>query len=159
VALKNDSDGAVLARNYSTRLDEFVDLDEVTHRSGKPWTGAEAAVKKFGKYPIYYVERDGGGMVTHKGYISNMVVNPQEGDPDAEELREHISDTDTYSDYNDELDTTTFLVSEGEELKTPFHQSDLTVISTGNAVSEDLSRQPAYVKQRPGDFADFPDQS
>ena len=88
-----------------------------------------------------------------------MVVNPQEGDPDAEELRGHISDTDTYSDYNDELDTTTFLVSEGEELKTPFHQSDLTVISTGNAVSEDLSRQPAYVKQRPGDFADFPDQS
>lgn len=160
MALKDDitsrSDGAVLARNYTERLDEFEKLDAVTHRSGKAWQTARAAVEAFDRYPLYYVERDGGGMVTHKGYISEIVVNPNENSEAAQQLREQISEADTYSEYNDELDTTTFLTTDGTQLEQPFHQSELELISTGNSLAENYSRQPAYVIQRPSDFSDFP---
>lgn len=156
--IRSSSEGAVLARNFPERLAEFVEFDQVTHRSGKPWTAAKAGVDEWGRIPLYYVERDTGGTVTHKGYISEIAVNPTDGNDVAERLREHITPDDTYEEYNDELDTTTFLATHGERIDEPFHQSELRKLSGAGPVAENYSRQPAYVKQRPGDFPDFPSQ-
>lgn len=150
--VKSNPKAAVLARNYSERLTEFVELDAVTHRSGKSWTTAMHGVAEWGRLPLYYVERDSGGMVSHKGYISEIAVNPQDGDDVAERLRELISPADTYAEYNDELDTTTFLATRGEQLSDTFHQSELRKLSGNGPIAENYSRQPAYVIQRPGDF-------
>lgn len=152
--IKSRADSAVLARNYPERLVEFVERDAVTHRSGKSWTGAQHGVAKWGRLAHYYVERDSGGMVSHKGYISEIAVNPVDGDDLAERLRDHISSADTYDEYNDELDTTTFLATHGEEIDDPFHQSELEKLSGNGPIAENYSRQPAYVIQRPGDFSE-----
>ena len=149
------SDGAVLSRNYGERLEEFTELDAVTHRSGKPWVAARKGVEEHGRIPLYYVERDTGGMVTHKGYISRIVIRPNEHEEDAQELRKKISEADTYSEHSDELDTTTFLATDGEELEEPFHQSELELLAGEGNIAENYSRQPAYVKQREGDFPNF----
>lgn len=152
--IRANSKGAVLARNYTERLEEFVELDGVTHRSGKPWQAAKHGVEEWGRLPLYYVERETSGMVTHKGYISEISVNPTDGEDVAERLREHISPEDTYDQYNDELDTTTFLATEGERLSEPFHQSELQKLSGNGSVAKNYSRQPAYVVIRPNDFPD-----
>ena len=152
--IKSNSKGAVLARNYTERLKEFVELDGVTHRSGKPWQTAKSGVEEWGRLPLYYVERETGGMVTHKGYISEISVNPVDGEDVAERLRERISPEDTYDQYNEELDTTTFLATNGERLSEPFHQSELKKLSGNGTVAENYSRQPAYVITRPTDFPD-----
>lgn len=152
--IQSNANSAVLARNFPDRLEEFVEREEVTHRSGKPWTTAKYGVEKWGRLPLYYIERDSGGMVTHKGYISEIAVNPVDGDDVAERLREQISPADTYEQYNDELDTTTFLATHGERVAEPFHQSELQKLSGNGAIAENYSRQPAYVIHRPGDFPD-----
>lgn len=151
-AIRSNSNGAVLARNFPDRLEEFVERDAVTHRSGKTWTAAKHGVEEWGQLPLYYVERDSGGMVTHKGYISEIAVDPVDGDDVAERLRENISPADTYDQYNDELDTTTFLATHGERINEPFHQSELEKLSGNGPIAKNYSRQPAYVIHRPEDF-------
>jgi hypothetical protein len=39
------SDGAVLSCNYGERLEEFTELDAITHRSGKPCVAARKGVE------------------------------------------------------------------------------------------------------------------
>jgi len=147
--MKRQSDVAVLASNHEARLDEIATNDAVTHRSGKRWKSAQVGVQTQGYLPIYY-RLD--GQVTHKGYITDIVLDPGENTSDAEEFVQNITDEDTYSDYFDKLDTTTFIVTAGEELTTPFPQSDLRKVSDGTPIEENYSRQPAYVIHRDGDF-------
>ena len=151
--IQRRTDAAVLASNYEARLEELVSNDAVTHRSGKEWKSAKAGVDAHGRLPIYYRQ---DGTVTHTGYISRIVLNPDENADEAEEFIKHITEDDTYEEYNDRLDTTTFLVTDGKRLEEPFPQSTLRKLSDGSTISENFSRQPAHVVQRPGDFPDFP---
>lgn len=155
--IRSTSKGAVLARDTPQRLEEFVERDAVTHRSKTPWTTAKAGVDQWGQLPIYYVERGSGGMVTHKGYISEIVVDPVDGDDVAERFREHVTSTDTRAEYadGDESATTIFLATHGRRVPRPFHQSELRKLSGDGTVAETYSRQPIHVKQRPGDFPNF----
>ena len=113
---------------------------------------AKIGVEAHGRLPIYYRLDN---LVTHTGYISAIVLDPSENTIGAEEFLRHVPDADTYSEYYDELDTTTFIVTEGQRLADPFPQSELEKLSGNGSVSENFSRQPAYVVQRPGDFPDF----
>ena len=151
--IQKRTDAAVLASNFPTRLEEIESNDAVTHRSSKRWKSAKVGVEAHGRLPIYY-RMD--GQVTHKGYISRIILDPKENTAAAEEFVEHISDTDTYSEHSDRLDTTTFIVTGGERLADPFPQSELRKLSGDGRVAENFSRQPAYVVQRPGDFPNFP---
>lgn len=148
--IRRRTDAAVLASNHEARLEEIVENDAVTHRSGKKWKSAKVGVEAHGRLPLYYRQ---DGAVTHKGYISRIELDP-DGDA-AEEFLQHITDADTYSDYNDRLDTTTFVVTDGEALDDPFPQSELRKLADSEPIDEDYSYQPAYVVQRPGDFPDF----
>lgn len=156
-AIRETPRGAVLARNYPERLMEFERFDTIIHRSGKSWKTAKAGVEAWGRLPLYYAERNSGGKVTHTGYITEIAVDPSDGTDVTERLREHVSPKETYEEYADRLDTTTFLASHGERLSDPFHQSELRKLSGDGSVAETFSREPAYVKQRPVDFPDFPD--
>lgn len=140
-----------MASNHEPRLEEIEDNDAVTHRSGKRWASAKVGVDAHGRLPIYYRLDN---LVTHKGYISNIILDPNENTAATEDFIEHITDADTYSDYYDQLDTTTFIVTDGQRLTDPFPQSELKKLSGSGSVSEDFSRQPAYVVQRPDDFPD-----
>src|SRR6056297_2190367 len=120
--MESRTDVAVLASNYEERLDEFAAEDAVTHRSSKAWKSAKVGYETHGRLPIYYRS---DGEVTHKGYISNLVLKPEENTAKAKELLRHITDDDTYEDYNDQLDTTTFVVTDGERLEEPFSQTEL----------------------------------
>lgn len=155
-ALQNEmrrrSDAAVLAGNHEARLEEIVANDAVTHRSGKPWKSAKIGVEARGRLPVYY-RLD--GMITHTAYITDIVIDPDE-DVAAEKFVDHITDADTYSEYFDMLDTTTFIVRDGQRLENPFPQTELEMLSGDGTVDENYSRQPAYVVQRPGDFPDAP---
>ena len=144
-------DAAVLASNYEVRLQELVDLKKVTHRAGNPWTSAKAGLERHGQLPIYY-RLD--GEITHKGYIVEMVIRPEDESDVPQSIKKHITDDDTYSDFNDKYDTTTYLVTDGERLDEPFPQSDLLRIEGDEYVDENYSYQPAYVRQRDGDFPD-----
>ena len=151
-AIRERTDCAVLASNHEQRLQEMVDNDAITHRSGKRWASAGVGVDAHGRMPIYY-RLD--GLVTHVGYISRIILNPNENEAAAKEFLKHISSTDDYGDYNDELDTTTFIVTGGRRLADPFSQSELRKLSGAGHIDENYSRQPAYVIQRPGDFPKF----
>lgn len=148
-AMRSRTDGAVLASNHEARLKEIEENDAVTHRSGKPWTTAKIGVDAHGTVPIYYRQ---DGLVTHTAYITDIVVNPSKNSNRAKRFVEHVTDDDTYDQYHDQLDTTTFIVSEGRQLDDPFPQSELELLSGDGTISEEYSRQPAYVVQRPGDF-------
>ncbi|SNZ12107.1 hypothetical protein SAMN06269185_1499 [Natronoarchaeum philippinense] len=124
----------------------------VTHRAGKPWTSVKAGIEAHGSIPIYY-RLD--GMITHKGYIDQIVIRPDDESDVPQSIRDHITVDDTYSDYHDKYDTTTFLVTNGERLDESFPQSDLERLEGDEYVDEDFSYQPAYVRQRSGDFPDF----
>lgn len=150
--IRQRSDAAVLASNHEPRLEEIENNDQVTHRSGKRWASAEIGVDAHGRLPIYY-RLD--GLVTHRGYISSIVLDPSENTDKADEFLQHITDADTYSEYYDELGTTTFIVTDGQRLADPFPQSELEKLSGNGSISENYSRQPAYVVQRSGDFPDF----
>lgn len=151
--IQSRTDVAVLASNYKVRIEELESNDAVTHRSGKIWKSAKVGFDAHGRLPIYYRLN---GEITHKGYISNIVLNPDENRADAEELLKHITEDDTYGEYHDKLDTTTFVVTDGERLDEPFPQTELRKLSGEGTIEEGFSRQPAYVIQRPGDFPDFP---
>lgn len=151
--IERRTDVAVLASNFESRLEEMVANDAVTHRSSKVWKSAKLGVDEHGRLPIYY-RLDGD--VAYKGYITKMVLNPTENTADAEEFVQHVSEADTYSEYNDEMDETTYIVAEGEHLEEPFSQSRLQLLFGDGTVDENYSRQPAYVVQRPGDFPDVP---
>jgi hypothetical protein len=151
--VRSSRNAAVLASNFESRLEEIEENDAVTHRSSKPWKSAKVGVEAHGRLPIYYrLDSD----VTHKGYIFHIVLNPDENTEEAEELARHISEDDTYSDHSDKLDTTTYIVTEGERLDEPFPQTELKKISGDGNIEGGYSRQPAYVHQRPDDFPDFP---
>lgn len=150
--MRTRPDAAVLASNHEPRLEELVELPKVTHRAGKPWTSAKAGLEAHGRMPIYY-RLD--GEVTHTGYITQMVINPEDKSDVPQEIQDHITDDDTYSDYHEKFDVTTFLVTDGKELDEPFSQSELERIEGGECVDADFSYQPAYVRQRNGDFPDF----
>lgn len=149
--IRRQSNAAVLASNHEARLDEIASNDAVTHRSGKRWKSAKVGVEAHGRLPIYY-RLDGD--VTHKGYISRIILDPDENTTAAEEFVQNITDSDTYSEYYDQLDTTTFIVTDGEELDEPFPQSELRKLSDCSPIDMNYSRQPAYVVQRDGDFPD-----
>jgi hypothetical protein len=146
--IKHRTDAAVLASNHSSRLAEIEGRNPVTHRSSKRWVTAEAGVNSHGRLPIYYRQE---GMVTHKGYITDIILDPSENEERAEEFVQNITEADTYSCYNDKLDTTTFVVSEGKRIS-EFNQSELKKLSGDGNIAKEYSRQPAYVVQRPGDF-------
>ena len=146
------NDPAILASNFESRLEEIVENEAVTHRSSKAWRTAKIAVGAHGRLPIYY-RLD--GEITHTGYISDIVLEPDEETDRLEKLLEHISDADTYDNYNDELDTTNYIVTGGKRLEEPFPQSELRKLADGDPIDENYSRQPAYVRQRRGDFPDF----
>jgi len=150
--MQNRPDPAVLASNHESRLQELAELDKVTHRAGKPWTSVEAGIETHGRIPIYY-RLD--GMVTHKGYIEQIVISPDDESDVPRSIRDHITEDDTYSDYNDKYDTTTYLATDGERLEEPFPQSELKRLDGDEYVAENFSYQPAYVRQRDGDFPDF----
>lgn len=149
--MQSRTDVAVLASNHESRVKELESNDAVTHRSGKAWKSAKVGVDAHGKLPIYY-RMD--GEVTHKGYISKIVIDPDENSAEAEELVQHITDDDTYGEYHDVLDTTTFVVTDGERFNEPFPQTELRKLSGDGTIDEGYSRQPAYVIQRQGDFPD-----
>lgn len=151
--MQSRTDVAVLASNYEARLDEFTEEDAVTHRSSKAWKSAKVGFETHGRLPIYYRS---DGEITHKGYISELVLNPEENMEKAEELLKYITDNDTYEDYNDRLDTTTFVVTDGERLDESFSQTKLEKLSGDGNIEAGFSRQPAYVVQRDGDFPNFP---
>jgi len=145
-------DAAVLASNYEVRMQEMVELDKVTHRAGKPWTSAKAGVEAHGRLPVYYRV---DGMVTYTGYIEDIVLRPEDESDVPQEMKDHITDDDTYSDFNEKYDTTTYLVSGGKRLDEPFPQSELERIQGGEYIDEDYSYQPAYIRKRDGDFPEF----
>ena len=151
--IQSRTDVAVLASNYEDRIEQIESHDAVTHRSSKPWKSAMVGFDAHGRLPIYYRS---DGEITHKGYISNIVLNPDENKAEAEELLKHITEDDRYGEYNDKLDTTTYVVTDGERLNEPFPQTELQKLSGEGTIDEGFSRQPAYVIQRPGDFPDFP---
>ena len=145
-------DPAVLASNFEPRLEELAELPKVTHRCGKPWTSAEAGLEAHGRLPIYY-RLD--GEVAYIGYIIEMAIRPEDESDVPQVIKDHITEDDTYSDYNDKYDTTTYLVADGKRLDEPFPQSELERIEGGEYVDEGFRYQPAYVRQRDGDFPDF----
>lgn len=145
-------DPAVLASNHKPRLEELVELPKVTHRAGKPWTSAKAGLEAHGRMPIYY-RLD--GEVTHTGYITQMVIRPEDESDVPQAIQDHITADDTYSEYNEKYDVTTYLVTDGKRVDVPFSQSKLERIEGGEFINEDFSYQPAYVRQRDGDFPDF----
>lgn len=151
--IERRTDVAVLASNFESRLEEMVAKEAVTHRSSKVWKSAKLGVDEHGRLPIYYRS---DGEVAYKGYVTRMVLNPTENAEEAEEFVQHISEGDTYGEYNDEMDRTTYIVADGERLEEPFSQSELRLLLGEGTVDENYSRQPAYVIQRPGDFPDFP---
>jgi hypothetical protein len=148
-AMRSRTDGAVLASNHEARLKEIEENDAVTHRSGKAWTTAKIGVDAHERLPIYYRQ---DGLVTHTAYITDIIVNPNKNTARAKRFVEHVTDDDTYDQYHEQLDTTTFIVSGGKRLDEPFPQSELELLSGSGNVSADFSRQPAYVVQRLGDF-------
>jgi len=150
--MRQRPDPAVLASNYKARLEELVELPKVTHRAGKPWTSAKAGLEAHGRMPIYY-RLD--GEVTHTGYITQIVIRPEDESDVPQAIQDHITEDDTYSDYNEKYDVTTFLVTDGKRLDEPFPQSKLERIEGGEFIDEDFSYQPAYVRQRDDDFPDF----
>lgn len=150
--MRRRPDPAVLASNHKSRLEELVELTKVTHRAGKPWTSAKAGVEAHGRLPIYY-RLD--GEVTHVGYITQIIIRPEDESDVPQVIKDNITEDDTYSDFNDKYDTTTFLVTDGRRLDESFPQSDLMRIEGKEYVKEDFSYQPAYVRQREGDFPNF----
>ncbi|AFZ73807.1 hypothetical protein [Natronobacterium gregoryi] len=145
---------AVLTKNYSKRLEELVEYDAITHRSSSTWTTAESAVDAHGSLPIYYRTED---TVTHAGIITDIVIEPDSESDDIEKFQKHISENDTYSEYNEELDTTTYIVEHGHKLDDPFPMTDLKKLSDNEPVSAGFWRgAPAYVFQRERDFQSIP---
>lgn len=150
-AIRNTPTAAVFSRNYPTRLEQAVELGKVTHRASKVWRSAEIGVKKHGSMTIYYATRDGTGMVTHRGTITSVVINPEPGDTEAERLDQLVPADDTYSQYNtpiagyERLDTTNYLVEDCIELDDPFHFTELHKLSDRTPLDDNYSRQPAYV--------------
>ncbi|MFC6721588.1 hypothetical protein [Halobacteriaceae bacterium SHR40] len=141
---------AILSKNYADRLDELVELDAITHRSGSALKSAASAYDAHGQLPIYYRT---GDTVTHTGVITELIINPDPDSKEAEEFRKHISEDDTYSQYNDELDTTTYIVEQGKKLENPFLMTELRKVSDREPIDENFWRSPAYVFQRDGDFS------
>jgi hypothetical protein len=94
-------------------------------------------------------------MVTHKGYIDQIVIRPNDESDVPQLIKDSISEDDTYSDYHDKYDITTYLAVDGQRLDEPFPQSDLERLEGGEYVDDDFSYQPAYVRQRNGDFPGF----
>jgi hypothetical protein len=141
---------AILIRDYD-RLDDFDHQDIAMHRSHKPWNAAKAGVEKFGHLPLYYAKAaKNDGTVTHTGYMTMIVLNPNENEEKAQTLKNKL--TDEYAKYHAEFDTTTFLVERVEEIENPFHQSNLQKLSGGN-IHENYSREPVYVQHRSNDFS------
>jgi len=147
--VRQHSNVAILSKNFPDRLDELVEADAITHRSGKELKSAESAVDAHGQLPIYYRS---GDTVTHIGVITDIIINPDPDSTAAKKFREHISQADTYSEYNDELDTTTYIVKHGKKLDEPFSMTQLKKVSDNEPVDENFWRSPAYVFQRDGDF-------
>ncbi|QSW97651.1 YbaB/EbfC family nucleoid-associated protein [Haloterrigena alkaliphila] len=151
--VRNTTNAAIFSRNYPTRLEEAVELGEVTHRASKVWRAAEVGVKKHGSMPLYYATRDREGMITHRGEITSIVIDPEPEDPEAERLEDLVSDDDTYSQHNSppegyaRLDRTNYLVEDCRALEEPFHFTELHKLSDGTPLDEDYSYQPAYVYQ------------
>lgn len=145
---------AVLTKNYSERLEELVEHDAVTNRSTSGWTTAESAVDAHGHLPIYYRT---GDTVTHAGLITAIILDPDPESKEAEKFRKHISESDTYHEHNEELDTTTYIVEHGHELDDPFPMMELVKLSDGEPVSPDFWRgAPTYVFHREQDFRSIP---
>jgi len=143
---------AILSKNYSERLSELVEFEAITHRSSSILRSAEAAFDAHGQLPIYYRS---GDTVTHIGIITNLIIDPDPDSTEAEEFRNHISKNDTYSDHNDELDKTTYIVRQGMELGDPFPMTELRKVSNNEPIDDGFWRSPAYVFQREGDFSNI----
>lgn len=150
--MRQRPDPAVLASNHKARLKELVELPKVTHRAGKSWSSAKAGLKVHDRMPIYY-RLD--GEVTHTGYITQMVIRPENESDVPQAIQDHITEDDTYSDYYEKYDVTTFLVTDGKRLDEPFPQSKLERIEDGEFIDENFSYQTACVRQRNEDFPNF----
>lgn len=142
---------AILSKNYTNRLDELVENDAITHRSGSVLRSVEAAFDAHGQLPVYYRT---GDTVTHTGVITDLIVNPDSDPDDAEKFRQPISEDDDYGDYNDELDDTTYIVKHGKKLENPVPMTELNKVSNNEPIDEGFWRSPAYLFQREGDFSD-----
>jgi hypothetical protein len=140
---------AILSKNYSDRLAELVDRTKITHRSGSRLVSAAAAFDAHGQLPIYYRT---GDMVTHTGIITDLILDPDPESQKAEKFRSQISEDDDYADYNEELDTTTYIVEHGRRLDEPFQMTELRKVSDEESIDEGFWRSPAYVFTREGDF-------
>ena len=54
-----------------------------------------------------------------------MVIRPEDESDVPQEIQDHITDDDSYGEYNKKYDATTYLVAEGRRLAESFLQSEL----------------------------------
>jgi len=147
------TDVAVLAKNYETRLEEAVEFEAVTHRSNSVWKTVAMGVEAHGRLPLYYRL---GEMVAYKGYITDVIVEPDPTSEKAEKFLDHVTEDDTFAESNDPLGKMAYIVRGGERIEEPFPQTELVKVTNDENIVEGYRYQPAHVYQRDGDFPDFP---
>ena len=157
-ALKNNANLAVFTRNHERHLSEALRVSTeqpdrlIPFRARSRWSSAAEALQQGASIPVYIAVVDSGPLVRYVADLRRVIVDPQRGQPETEQLLDLSTSTtrgEGLWETTGKLAGTLFAVSHVRQVSEPFPITDLIKLSNHQPISSDYGYSYTMVYARP----------
>ena len=157
-ALKNNAKLAVFTRNYEGHLSEALRVSTerpdrlIPFRARSRWSSAAEALQHGAAISVYIAVVDSGPLVRYSADLRRVIVDPQRGQPETEQLLDLSTATtrdEGLWEASGKPAGTLFAVSHLRQVTEPFPMTDLIKLSDDQPISSDYGYSYTMVYARP----------
>jgi hypothetical protein len=140
-ALRDGAKLAVFTRNHKSHLDEAFRVSSaeperlIPFRGGKRWSSAAQALQKHSPIDIYFAVVDSGSDVQYAAKLKRVIVDPQRGQPETEQLLDLSTSTTRDEGLWENTVGTLYAINHIERLSKPFPMTELIKVSDDQSIS------------------------
>lgn len=137
---------AVFTRNHKRHLDEAFRVSSaeperlIPFRAAKGWSSAAKLLQQSSPVDIYFAVVDSGPLIQYVAKLRRVLVDPQRGQPETEQLLE-LSTSTTQHEGLWETDKkparTLYAINQVERVPQPFPMTELIKVSDDQPISSD----------------------
>jgi hypothetical protein len=153
-ALRDGAKLAVFTRNHKRHLDEAFDVSSaeperlIPFRGSKRWSSAAQALQQHSPIDIYFAVVDSGSDVQYAAKLKRVIVDPQLGQPETEQLLDLSISTTRDEGLWENTVATLYAINHLERLSKPFPMTELIKVSDDQSISADYGYSYTLVYAR-----------
>jgi hypothetical protein len=156
-ALRDGAKLAVFTRNHKGHLDEALRVSTaepdrlIPFRGVSRWSSASHALQQHSPIEIYFAVVDSGSLVRYAAKLQRVIVDPQRGQPETEQLLDLSTSTTREEglwENTDKPAKTLYAINQLERVPQPFPMTELIKISDDQPISAEYGYSYSLVYAR-----------